>query len=80
MSEQAYFVIYNCESDVISVTCSNGLLKNLAPFYVVVTARSDHYDFVSRYFWLANSGYEDPVTGSIHAGLSPYWFEKLNEK
>ena len=37
------------------------------------------YDFVSRYFWPANGGDEDPVTGSIHAGLAPYWAEKLNK-
>jgi PhzF family phenazine biosynthesis protein len=79
LSEQAYFVIYNSESDVINVTYNSGLLKKLAPFDVVVTARSDRYDFVSRYFWPANGGYEDPVTGSIHAGLAPYWSEKLNK-
>ena len=37
------------------------------------------YDFVSRYFWPANGGHEDPVTGSIHAGLAPYWAEQLNK-
>lgn len=37
------------------------------------------YDFVSRYFWPANGGDEDPVTGSIHAGLAPFWAEKLNK-
>ena len=34
-------------------------------------------DFASRYFWPANGGAEDPVTGSIHAGLAPYWAERL---
>ena len=37
------------------------------------------YDFVSRYFWPANGGDEDPVTGSIHAGLTPYWAEQLGK-
>ena len=37
------------------------------------------YDFVSRYFWPANGGDEDPVTGSIHAGLAPYWAKVLNK-
>jgi PhzF family phenazine biosynthesis protein len=79
LSEQAYFVIYDNESDVLGVDYNTSLLKQLAPFDVVVTARSDKYDFVSRYFWPANGGDEDPVTGSIHAGLAPYWAEKLNK-
>lgn len=79
LSEQAYFVIYDDESDVRSVVSNNELLKELSPYDVVVTAPSAEYDFVSRYFWPANGGDEDPVTGSIHAGLAPYWSEKLNK-
>ena len=41
----------------------------LAPLDVVVTALGREQDFASRYFWPANGGAEDPVTGSIHAGL-----------
>lgn len=80
LSEQAYFVVYNAESDVLNVNYNSELLKQLAPFDVVVTAKSNDYDFISRYFWPANGGDEDPVTGSIHAGLAPYWSEKLNKK
>ena len=80
LSEQAYFVVYNTGSDVLNVNYNSDLLKQLAPFDVVVTAKSNHYDFISRYFWPANGGDEDPVTGSIHAGLAPYWAEKLNKK
>jgi len=79
LSEQAYFVIYNDESDVLNVVSNNELLKELAPYDVVVTAPSVQHDFVSRYFWPANGGDEDPVTGSIHAGLAPYWAEKLDK-
>ncbi|KLB27523.1 PhzF family phenazine biosynthesis protein, partial [Xanthomonas hortorum] len=35
------------------------------------------HDFVSRYFWPANGGSEDPVTGSIHAALAPLWAQTL---
>ena len=49
-------------------------------FDVVVTARSEEFDFASRYFWPANGGIEDPVTGSIHAGLAPYWAKILNKQ
>ena len=54
-------------------------LKTLDPYDVVVTAPGKEFDFVSRYFWPANGGVEDPVTGSIHAGLAPYWAKQLNQ-
>ncbi len=81
-NSQAYFVIYQSESDVLSVQRDNETLKRLKPRDVVVTARSEsgHYDFISRYFWPANGGDEDPVTGSIHTGLAPLWAERLGKK
>jgi PhzF family phenazine biosynthesis protein len=79
LNEQAYFAVYEDESEVNAVVTDNSLLKQLAPYDVVVTAPSTKYDFVSRYFWPANGGDEDPVTGSIHAGLAPYWAEKLDK-
>ncbi len=48
---------------------------------VIVTAKADSEDdFVSRYFAPAVGVNEDPVTGSAHASLAPYWQEKLNKK
>lgn len=80
-NSQAYFVIYNSEADVRSVIRDNEKLKQLAPFNVVVTCQSeqDNYDFISRYFWPANGGDEDPVTGSAHTGLAPLWAERLGK-
>ena len=80
LNDQAYFVVYDKEEDVLNVVQNTELVKELAPFDVVVTAKSSEYDFVSRYFWPANGGDEDPVTGSIHSGLAPYWASKLNKK
>ncbi|MGB3502395.1 MAG: PhzF family phenazine biosynthesis protein [Mesorhizobium sp.] len=40
---------------------------------LVVTARGDRHDFVSRYFAPGAGIAEDPVTGSTHATLTPYW-------
>ena len=79
---QAYFVIYNAESDVLTVARDNEQLKQLAPLDVVVTCQAmsadyKNYDFISRYFWPANGGDEDPVTGSAHTGLAPLWAERL---
>lgn len=81
---QAYFVIYNAESDVLTVARDNEQLKKLAPLNVVVTCQAKstdyaNYDFISRYFWPANGGDEDPVTGSAHTGLAPLWAERLGK-
>jgi len=86
-NKQAYFVIYDNEADVIAVLRDNEKLKALAPRDVVVTCqaesadadKSNRYDFISRYFWPANGGDEDAVTGSIHTGLAPFWANRLGK-
>ncbi|WP_018623563.1 PhzF family phenazine biosynthesis protein [Kangiella aquimarina] len=79
-SEQAYFAIYDDEQTVRELAYDSEQLKQLAPYDVVASAPGNDYDFVSRYFWPANGGDEDPVTGSIHAGLAPYWAEKMGRQ
>lgn len=79
-NNQAYVVILPAEKDVRELKVKLSLLKQLAPLDVVVSAKGTNYDFVSRYFWPANGGDEDPVTGSIHAALAPYWSEQLNKR
>ncbi|WP_214000756.1 PhzF family phenazine biosynthesis protein [Arsukibacterium sp.] len=80
-NRQAYFAVMATEQDVKNLSYNSEQLKLLAPFDVVVTAKANtdtyEYDFISRYFWPANGGDEDPVTGSIHAGLAPYWAKQL---
>ena len=44
---------------------------------VIVTARGEHHDFVSRFFAPNLRVNEDPVTGSAHCVLTPYWADKL---
>ena len=48
---------------------------------VIVTAASDdsHYDFISRFFAPAAGIDEDPVTGSAHRALGPFWSERLGK-
>lgn len=79
VNDQAYFAVYDNEHDVSCVEPRLEELKQLAPLDVVVTAPSSDFDFCSRYFWPANGGDEDPVTGSIHTGLAPYWAEILGK-
>lgn len=79
-NQQAYFAVMENEEKVKLVVPNLEKLKLLGPLDVVVTARSEEFDFASRYFWPANGGIEDPVTGSIHAGLAPYWAKILNKQ
>lgn len=44
---------------------------------VIVTAPGEEYDFVSRFFAPGSGIPEDPVTGSAHTSLAPYWSERL---
>lgn len=84
-NRQAYFVVYKSLAQVMGVCRNNDLLKQLAPLDVVVTCAApsvgslSKYDFVSRYFWPANGGDEDPVTGSAYTGLAPLWADKLGK-
>jgi len=54
-------------------------LSHLPPLGVIVTSRSDspEYDFISRFFAPKAGIPEDPVTGSAHCVLAPYWGERL---
>ena len=54
-------------------------LKALAPFAVIATAPGDDCDFVSRFFAPKEGINEDPVTGSAHCTLTPYWAARLGK-
>jgi len=47
---------------------------------VIVTARGDRVDFVSRFFAPGQGLSEDPVTGSAHCTLVPFWSRRLGKK
>lgn len=76
---QAYIAVYEDEDVVRNMLPDYAKLAELDPLDVAVTAPGRDHDFVSRYFWPANGGNEDPVTGSIHAGLAPFWSDRLGK-
>ena len=47
---------------------------------MIITAPGNKVDFVSRFFAPGAGVNEDPVTGSAHSQLIPFWYEKLNKK
>lgn len=68
-----YIVVFEDGTDLATLTPDLGPLRTLDLRGVCITARHDRYDFVSRFF-APNYGIdEDPVTGSAHTQLAPYW-------
>jgi len=75
-----YMAVFENEQDVINMKPDFAALKKLPLRGVIVTAKGSSCDFVSRFF-APNIGIdEDPVTGSAHCLLTPYWTERLNKK
>ncbi len=74
-----YFVEVESEKIVRNLRPNIAMLKEFKVRGVIVTARSDsgEYDFVSRFFAPGAGIDEDPVTGSAHCCLAPYWSKKL---
>ena len=67
------------ESAVCRVKPDLGYIRHLEGDGLIITAAGDSCDCVSRYF-APNSGIdEDPVTGSAHCTIAPYWAEKLGK-
>ena len=76
-----YIVELDSEAAVRELKPNLGLLELVPARGVIVTARGDdhQYDFVSRFFAPASGIAEDPVTGSAHCCLTPYWAAKLGK-
>jgi PhzF family phenazine biosynthesis protein len=74
-----YLFIYNTEADIKNLTLDFDKIAKLDCRGVIVTAKGDEVDFVSRFFAPQCGVNEDPVTGSAHTTLTPYWAKKLNK-
>ncbi|NPV56021.1 MAG: PhzF family phenazine biosynthesis protein [Anaerolineae bacterium] len=78
-SGENYFIETASQADVLAVQPDFALLLTQPGHGLIVTARSEQpgVDFVSRYFapWVGIP--EDPVTGSAHCSLAPYWETRL---
>ena len=76
-----YLVELDSEGAVRDLRPDLGLLKKVGGRGVIVTSRSatPDWDFVSRFFAPASGIDEDPVTGSAHCCLAPFWSRRLNK-
>jgi len=73
-----YMLVYRSEAEVASIRANLTVLGSLTDCRgVIVTAKGDTVDFVSRFFAPQSGIPEDHVTGSAHTTLTPYWFQRL---
>jgi len=93
LNAQAYILVCESAQDVINATPNLANIRKIAEQYhvstaltaesagydVTITAASNDYDYVARYFAPHKGIDEDPVTGSMHTGLAPLWAEKLGK-
>ena len=74
-----WLLIYESEEDVLVLAPDMLLLSAFDRPGVIATAPGEHVDFVSRFFAPGLGVPEDPVTGSAHCTLVPYWAERLGK-
>ena len=76
-----YLLIYDTEQDIVNIKIDKQIFDqiNLDPGGVIVTSKGENCDFVSRFFTPQASILEDPVTGSAHCSLIPFWSLRLSK-
>jgi PhzF family phenazine biosynthesis protein len=75
-----YIAIFASQREVADIKPDLPRVAALDAQGIVVTAPGDDCDFVSRYFAPAAGIPEDPVTGSTHCTLIPYWSQQLGKR
>jgi PhzF family phenazine biosynthesis protein len=76
-----YLLVFPAEIDIRNIKVNLSVIQTLKEVRgVIVTAKGNEVDFVSRFFAPQSGIPEDPVTGSAHTSLAPYWSKKLGKK
>jgi len=79
LASRDYFLVYETEEEVLALQPDMAALTRLDKPTFIATARGENCDFVSRFFAPKLGVPEDPVTGSAHCTLIPYWAGKLGK-
>lgn len=74
-----YLALFETEDDLLNLNLNMDVLKTLDTFGVIATAKGNEVDFVSRFFAPRVGIEEDPVTGSAHCTLVPFWKKRLHQ-
>ena len=75
-----YMLVFANEEQVKTLSPDFGLVNKVKARGIIATAKGTQVDFVSRFFAPQSGINEDPVTGSAHTTLTPYWAEKLDKQ
>ncbi len=79
LASRDWFAVYEKEADVAAIKPDFAALRRLDRAVIVTAPGSGGVDFVSRFFAPGAGINEDPVTGSAHCQLIPYWAERLGK-
>jgi len=79
LAARDYLVRYRTEAELRRIAPDMEALKRIDRFAFIATAPGEDCDFVSRFFAPAKGVPEDPVTGSAHCTLIPYWATQLGK-
>ncbi len=74
-----YFLVYETEQEISDIAPNFSRLLEIEAHGFIVTAKGETSDFVSRFFAPEVGVFEDPVTGSSHCNLIPFWAERLGK-
>lgn len=77
--KEDYLLLYKTQQEIEALLPDFKRLEKTDARAVIVTAPGNHVDFVSRFFAPRVGVDEDPVTGSAHTVLIPFWAEKLGK-
>lgn len=75
-----YMLVFSSQKEVEDILPDFNKLAKFEGRGIIITAKGIDCDFVSRFFAPQSGINEDPVTGSAHTSLTPYWSEVLNTK
>lgn len=78
-SVRDHLAVFSDEDTLASLKPDMSALADIDMFAVICTAAGKDVDFVSRFFAPRQGIPEDPVTGSAHATLTPYWADRLGK-
>jgi PhzF family phenazine biosynthesis protein len=80
LAARDYLAVYQTSTEIAALSPDMAAVAALDRFAVIATAPGENgIDFVSRFFAPARGVDEDPVTGSAHCTLIPYWAERLGK-
>lgn len=81
LKSRDYVLLYDSEEDLKNIVINRHFFDEITldTGGVIVTAKGENCDFVSRFFTPKASILEDPVTGSAHCSLIPFWANRLNK-